>query len=428
MSSMSSPPPTPSSALPRLNANSSAFVPSVSAAKKVTLKNVDGTEVNIETLKIVPPPLTSTTATARQNLPVTPTRKTGTVRIETPEQRQKRLEEEEQKEKSKAEAEEKARKEEEKKKRDEEERKKKEEEQERIRKEDEEKERLRKEEKERMRKEEEERERSRKEEEEKERLRKVEEEKERLRQEEEEKERLRKEEEEKERVRKEQEEKRKEEEERQRREEEEKKRKEEEERIRIEEEKTREEEERRKREEEERRQQEEEDAAKAAEDEAEPELEVEGIKTTDSPVTPEPEEGELSSKDDAKEKSLRIDTTLSAKRRPGPLDLTHSHSRQPSSPLTLARPLDDLGSVTYPAGISSPNPELNAGAKEGKFRYVDRKSCVAVVNSHSSQIRSRLLVAVHVPLQGKTRVAPSFGCDRLGTSRSTLVDPRRFWS
>ncbi|KAF8339398.1 ARM repeat-containing protein [Amanita rubescens] len=41
----------------------------------------------------------------------------------------------------------------------------------------------------------------------------------------------------------------------------------------------------------------------------------------------------------------------------------------PSSPLTLARPLEDLGCVTYPAGISSPNPELNAGAKEGKFRY-----------------------------------------------------------
>lgn len=387
---MSSPPPTPSSALPRLNANSSAFVPGGSAPpKKITLKNVDGTEVNIETLKSPLPP-TLAIPTVRQNVPVTPTRKTGTVRIETPEQRQKRLEEEEQKEKSKADAEEKARQEKEeevKKKRDEEERKKKEEEQERIRKEEE---RLRQEEKERLRKEEQERERLRKEEEERERLRKEEEEKQRLRKEEEERERLKKEEEEeKERLRQEAEEKdrqRKEEEDRQRREDEEKERKEEAERIRIEEEKAREEEERLKKEAEDRRQQEEEEADKAktaAEDEAEPEVEVEGIKMTDSPATPEPEEGELPlSKDDIKEKSagsLRIDTTL--RRRPGPLDL--SHSRQPSSPLTLARPLENLGSVTYPAGISSPNPELNAGAKEGKFRYVDRKSCAAVVNSHS---------------------------------------------
>ena len=175
--------------------------------------------------------------------------------------------------------------------------------------------------------------------------------------------------------------KRKEEEERQRCKEEERKRKEE--GIRIEEEKAREEEECRKRQADELRQQEEEDAAKArtaAEDEAEPELEVEGIKMTDSPVTPESEEGELPlSKDDVKDKSHRVDMTLSVKRRLGPLDLTYSRQ----SPLTLARPLVDLGSVTYPPGISSPNPELNAGAKEGKFRYVDLKSYVAVVNSHS---------------------------------------------
>ena len=154
----------------------------------------------------------------------------------------------------------------------------------------------------------------------------------------------------------------------------------------MEEEKAKEEEEhRKKQEEEERRRQEEEEVAKAkttVEDEVDPELEIDETKITDSPLTPEPEEGELpSSKDDVKEKSgslLRIDTALSARRRPGPLDL--SHPRQPSSPLTLARPLENLGSVTYPAGISSPNPELNAGAKEGKFRYVDHRSCAAVVN------------------------------------------------
>ncbi|KAK2463110.1 hypothetical protein APHAL10511_004765 [Amanita phalloides] len=372
MGGMSSPPPTPSSALPagRLNANSTAFVPGgVAPPKKVTLKTVDGTEVNLEALKITPASSSSSAATARQALPATPTRKAGTVRIETPEQRQKRLEEEEQKEKCKAEAEEKVKdeerrkKEDERKKKEEDERKKKEEEG----KKKEEEERKKREEEERKR-EEEERDRIRKEDEKKERLRKEEEEKERLRKEEEE--RLRKEEEEKERLRK--------EEERQRREEEDRKRKEEAERVRMEEEKVREEEERRKREEEERarKHQEEQDAAKAkaASEAAEPEVEkLSEIQVTDSSPTPEPEDGEIVlGNDDTKEKSretLRINTTLSAseKKRPGPLDLTHS--RQPSSPLTLARPLEDLGSVTYPAGIMSPRPELNAGAKEGKFRY-----------------------------------------------------------
>jgi hypothetical protein len=87
--------------------------------------------------------------------------------------------------------------------------------------------------------------------------------------------------------------------------------------------------------------------------EVEPEPEMEDIKMMD--VTPEPEEGELpSSKNDVIEKSggsLCINSALPARWRPGPLDLTHS--RPPSSPLTLARPLEDLGSVTYPAGISS---------------------------------------------------------------------------
>ena len=67
-------------------------------------------------------------------------------------------------------------------------------------------------------------------------------------------------------------------------------------------------------------------------------------------------------------------------RRPGAPDLTHS--TRPLSPFTglsLARPLEDLGSVTYPPGISGPDPELNAGAKEGKFRYVNHRSCAAVV-------------------------------------------------
>ncbi|KAM6495306.1 hypothetical protein JOM56_009929 [Amanita muscaria] len=74
--------------------------------------------------------------------------------------------------------------------------------------------------------------------------------------------------------------------------------------------------------------------------------------------TQELEEGELPSKDDAKDRSreaLRIDTAtaLSEKRRHGPLDLSNT-TRPPPSPL---------------ASISSPKPELNVGAKEGKFRY-----------------------------------------------------------
>ena len=150
---------------------------------------------------------------------------------------------------------------------------------------------------------------------------------------------LRQEEEEKERQRK-------EEEERQRRDEEERKRKEEEERIRLEEQKAR------------------------VNDEVEPVPEIDGTRITDNPLTPKLDDELPSSKDDAEEKSggsLYINSAMSA----SPFDLTHS--RQPSSLLALARPLEDFGSVTYPAGISSPDPELNAGAKEGKFRYVNHR-------------------------------------------------------
>ncbi|PFH52156.1 hypothetical protein AMATHDRAFT_57504 [Amanita thiersii Skay4041] len=360
MSSMSSPPPTPASALPgsaRLNANSTAFVPGGTSRPKVVLKNPqDGSEVNLETLtKSSPAPssgVTPSTSSTLSNVPGTPTRRPTNIRMESEEQRRMRLEVEEMREKEKArlraEAEEKLKKEKE-----EEERKKKEEEA-RKKREEEEKER------DRIRKEEEEKERIRKEEEEKQRLRKEEEEKERLKKEEEERERQRKVEEEQERLRREEERKRKEEEER--------------ERIRLAEEKAREEE-RVKEEERIRKQQEEEEIAKAkaaalavAESQAE---QSEAAKVTDGDLTQEPEDGELGSlKEESKDKpkdSLRIDTVLSTKRRPGPLDL--SQSRQPSSPLTLARPLGDLTSVTYPEGIMSPKPELNAGAKEGKFRY-----------------------------------------------------------
>ncbi|KAM6502560.1 Armadillo-type fold [Amanita muscaria] len=350
MSSMSSPPPTPASALPagRLNANSSAFVPGGAAPhKKVVLKNEDGIEVNLETLTTKAPPTPS--VTARQNLPATPTRKAAPIRIETPEQRQKRLEEEEQKEKeakAKASAEERAKreKEEEERRKEEEDRKKKEEE-ERKQKEEEEKECLRKEEEE---------------------MRRQKEEKERLRREEEDKEKLRKEDEARALLRKEEEQKEKE---RLRREEEDKRRREQEEQNRIAEEKAKEEEERRKAEEDRALKQKQEEEAKAQMPTVDDAVMTEEQAKEDE-VTQEPEEGELPSKDDAKERSreaLRIDTALSEKRRPGPLDL--SGTRPPPSPLALARPLGNLDSITYPKGISSPKPELNVGAKEGKFRY-----------------------------------------------------------
>ncbi|KAH9942185.1 uncharacterized protein BXZ73DRAFT_87857 [Epithele typhae] len=74
--------------------------------------------------------------------------------------------------------------------------------------------------------------------------------------------------------------------------------------------------------------------------------------------------------------TLRIDTALSApegKRRPGRLDLSGTKSTVipaalPSA-LATARIIEDIQSIQYPVGISSPKPELNVNAKQGKFRY-----------------------------------------------------------
>ncbi|KIL57976.1 hypothetical protein M378DRAFT_181466 [Amanita muscaria Koide BX008] len=90
---MSSPAPTPASALPagHLSANSSAFVTGGAAPhKKVVLKNEDGIEVNLETLMTKAPPTPPPTplVTARQYLPATPTKKTALIHIETPEQQE----------------------------------------------------------------------------------------------------------------------------------------------------------------------------------------------------------------------------------------------------------------------------------------------------------------------------------------------------
>lgn len=256
------------------------------------------------------------------------------VRLESEEARQKRVRDEEERKKKEKEEEDMKRKqkeEAERKQKEELERKKKEEEELRLKKEEEEK---RRKEDERRQKEEEERiareEKERKEREEQERLRKEEEEKERIRKEEEEKDRRRKEEEEKERIRKEEEEK-------------ERLRREEEERAIA-------------------KAKEEDEKANADSSKSEPQAIPIPVATTKPDITP-----------------LSI-SPESHKRRPipGPLDLSSANKPglpQPlPSALATARHIQDLYQVSYPDHIKSPKPELNANAKDGKFRYVLRFS------------------------------------------------------
>ena len=84
-------------------------------------------------------------------------------------------------------------------------------------------------------------------------------------------------------------------------------------------------------------------------------------------------------KDETKERhGLRTNTGTTPptidRRRPGPLDLSHakksSSSSAPLSALATARIISDINTVQYPAGISSPQADLNENAKEGKFRFV----------------------------------------------------------
>ncbi|KIY68094.1 hypothetical protein CYLTODRAFT_421949 [Cylindrobasidium torrendii FP15055 ss-10] len=71
----------------------------------------------------------------------------------------------------------------------------------------------------------------------------------------------------------------------------------------------------------------------------------------------------------------KIDTSSQdfTRRRPGPLDLT-SANRPGISPalpsaLATAKRLESLDAANYPEGIKSPAIELNAGSTDGKFRY-----------------------------------------------------------
>jgi translation initiation factor 4G len=86
---------------------------------------------------------------------------------------------------------------------------------------------------------------------------------------------------------------------------------------------------------------------------------------------------ELPDKPSEKE-PLRIDTSLPSpepqRRRPGPLNLqaTINTNIPPSLPsaLATARHIEDINRITYPQGIKSPRLELNVNTQKGKFRYV----------------------------------------------------------
>ncbi|KAH6913934.1 hypothetical protein BKA70DRAFT_1383662 [Coprinopsis sp. MPI-PUGE-AT-0042] len=333
MGGITSPPPTPSSA--RLNPGSNAF------ARRVALETLT------KPTPAAGPPTTASGQSSpfRGGSPGTPKRQS--IRIESEDQRRKRLEEEQQKQRAEREVEEKAKKEKE-----EAERKKKEEEekkeQERIKAEEDKKEqeRLRKEEEERKVKEEEDR--KKKEQEELARMKREEEE--RHRRQAEEVERARKEAEEKERLRKEEEEK-----------------------------KAKEEADRKAQEEEDKKQREAAEAKQRAE--AEAKSKAEPSVAGPPAATPGPkEEGEIQegpSRDEVKEKfkeSLRINTSTSnaadlGRRRPANLDLSGTKGTPIASALATARSLDTLEGIKYPEGIHSPKAELNEHAKPGRFRY-----------------------------------------------------------
>ena len=51
----------------------------------------------------------------------------------------------------------------------------------------------------------------------------------------------------------------------------------------------------------------------------------------------------------------------------------------PMSALSTARPIEDIKSITYPASLKSPSPELNIDAPPGKFRY-DREFLMQFMN------------------------------------------------
>ena len=337
LASITSPPGTPSSqnntSLPgagvqnRLSTYANTFVPNQPPRSKgITIKSVDGTEVDLAKLKRPSPGLPSappSPAVTGFQRPVNGHQnRKSIVRMESEDARKKRMAEEE----AKAEAERAAKEAEEKAKKDAEEKIKREEE-ERIaavkKAEEEEAERIRKEEEERVKKEEEEKERIRKEAEEAERLKA--EEAERIKQEEAEKVRI------------------------------------------AEEEKAA--------------------AAAAAQKAAEDEEKAKEAEATKqaaaaavaAAAAKEKEEGEVVESPaklllEKKKEALSINTgpnPEARKQRPGPLDLSYGKKDIPPSlpsALATARIIEDIGQVAYPEGIQSPKIELNVNAKDSKFK------------------------------------------------------------
>ncbi|KAF9243245.1 hypothetical protein BU15DRAFT_72432 [Melanogaster broomeanus] len=328
-----------------LNTNASAFVPTRPA--KVVIKNEEGMEVNLESLKKHIAELHLSGLRARR--------------------RSRRREEQARREQEMKEAEVRTRREEEeeRKRREEEETKRKEKEEANRREEEEVKRRAEEEAKRR------EEEAKRKEEEEAKRK----EEQEAKRKEEEEKERLRKEEEEKERLRLEEERKR-------------------EEDARLEEERMKAQEEKERAEREAQELQQKEDLERE-----EAQLEAEETHATiESPVeeSREPEEGEViengeeieephvnghsvSKPTKALKEALRIDTSSMPppleipRRRPGPLDINAAKrdiSTAPLSALATAKNIERLQDVEYPEGVMSPCEDLNQGRKRRQVQFM----------------------------------------------------------
>jgi len=94
---------------------------------------------------------------------------------------------------------------------------------------------------------------------------------------------------------------------------------------------------------------------------------------------------------------LRIDSSLppspeQPQKRPGPLDFqtTTETDIAPLLPsaLATARPIEDINRITYPQGINKPQLEFSVNTQEGKFLYVFKVYVIAplILNMFSSQL------------------------------------------
>ena len=83
------------------------------------------------------------------------------------------------------------------------------------------------------------------------------------------------------------------------------------------------------------------------------------------------EDGKYKPKDGLRINTIAINSPMSDRRRPGPLDLTGAiRSASPVvAALATARFIADITAVPYPEGFHGPHPDLNQNVKNGKFRY-----------------------------------------------------------